>query len=129
MWPLNRGTQIIDSGRRQMSIFNYKSRKTIVNAVVVVRESLPKSGENRLGSGQREMGHRDLANEKRCSHPNEMRDDIEVIGHVPKLMANWLTTFLKRATNSGKAMIRGKRVNRGGGYGLEIPCEFHFVGN
>ena len=62
MWPLNRGTQITDSGRRQMSVFNYKSRKTIVNAVVVVRESLPKSGENRLGSGQHEMGHRDLAN-------------------------------------------------------------------
>ena len=74
------------------------------------------------------MGHLDLANEKRCSHLNEMRDDIEVIGHVPKLIANWLT-FLKRATNSGKAMIRGKRINRGGGYGQEIPCEFHFVGN
>ena len=42
MWPLNRGTQIIDSGRRQMSIFNYKSRKTIVNAVVVVREACTK---------------------------------------------------------------------------------------
>ena len=25
--------------------------------------------------------------EKRCSHPNEMWDDIKVIGHVPKLMA------------------------------------------
>ena len=37
--------------------------------------------------------------------------------------------FLKRATNSGKAVIRGKRVNRGGGYGLEIPCEFHFAGD
>ena len=37
--------------------------------------------------------------------------------------------FLKRATNSGKALIRGKRVNRGGGYGLEIPCEFHFAGD
>ena len=37
--------------------------------------------------------------------------------------------FLKRATNSGKAVIRGKRVNRGGGYGLEIPCEFHYAGD
>ena len=37
--------------------------------------------------------------------------------------------FLKRATNSGKALIRGKRVNRGGGYGLEIPCEFHYAGD
>ena len=46
-----------------------------------------------------------------------------------KLMANWLTKSLKRATNSGKAMIRGKRVNTGGGYGPEIPCEFHFTGD
>ena len=100
-----------------------------MNAMAVVRESLHKSGENRLGSRQREMRHRELATEKRYSHPNEMRDDIEVIGHVPKLMANWLTKFLKRVTNSGKAVIRGKRGNRGGGYGLEIPCDFHFTGD
>ena len=37
-------------------------------------------------------------------------------------MAIWLTKFLKRATNIGKVAITGKRVNRGGGYGLEIPC-------
>ena len=98
-----------------------------MNTVTVVRESLDKSGENRLGSGQGEMRHRELATEKRCSHPNEMRDDIEVIGHVPKLMANWLTKFLNQATNAGKAVIKGKRVNRGGGYRLEIPCEFHFT--
>ena len=97
-----------------MSTFNYKSLNTIVNAMAVVRGSLQKSGEIRLGSRQRER-HRELATEKRCSHPNEMRDDVEVIGHVPKLMANWLTKFLKRATNSSKALIRGKRVNRGGG--------------
>ena len=59
------------------------------------------------------MCHCELATEKQCSHPNEMRDDIDVIGHVPKLMANWLTKFLNQATNSGKAVIRGKRVNRG----------------
>lgn len=37
-------------------------------------------------------------------------------------MAIWLTTFLKRGPNSSKAVIKDKRVNRGGGYGLEIPC-------
>ena len=44
-------------------------------------------------------------------------------------MAIWLTKFLKQAANSGKAVIKGKRVNRGGGYGLETPCEFHFTGD
>ena len=62
-----------------------------------------------------------MSAEKRYSHPNEMREDFEITGHVPKLMAIWLTKFLKRAANSGKAVIKGKRVNRGGGYGLEIP--------
>ena len=101
------------------------SNKEDTNAVAVERESLHKSGENRLGSGQREMRHRELATEKRCLHPNEMRDDIEVIGHVPKLVAVWLTEFLKRATNSGKAVIRGKRVNRGGATGRK----FHAIQN
>ena len=57
---------------------------------------------------------------KVCLHTNEMSADFQVIGHEPKLMAIWLTKFLKRTTNSGKAVIKGKRVNRGGAYGLEV---------
>ena len=26
-------------------------------------------------------------------------------------------------------MIKGKRVNRGGGYGLKVPCEYLFEGD
>ena len=52
-----------------------------------------------------------------------------MIGHVPKLMALWLTKFLKQPTNKEKVTVRGKRVNRGGGYGLEIPCEYRFEGD
>lgn len=26
-------------------------------------------------------------------------------------------------------MLTGKRVNRGGGYGLEVPCQYSFKGN
>ena len=37
-----------------------------------------------------------------------------------------LANFLKRRTNNGKAIITGKRVNRGAGYGLEIPCSYIF---
>ena len=44
-----------------------------------------------------------------------------------ELMAIWLTKFLKRATNIGKVVIKGKRVNKGDGYGLEIPCEYQFM--
>lgn len=62
-------------------------------------------------------------------HPNEMNANFQVIGHAPKLMAIWLTKFLKRATNSSKVVVRGKRVNRGGGYGLEVPCVYSFTGD
>lgn len=26
-------------------------------------------------------------------------------------------------------MLTGKRVNQGGGYGLEVPCQYSFKGN
>ena len=44
-------------------------------------------------------------------------------------MAIWLTKFLKRVLNIGKVVIKGKRVNRGSGCGLQIPCEYHFMGD
>ena len=52
-----------------------------------------------------------------------------VVGHLPKLMARWASKFLKRLTNHGKVVVAGKKVNRGGGYGLEIPCEYEFEGD
>ena len=36
--------------------------------------------------------------------------------------------ILKRPTNGGKDIhvVKGKRVNRGGGFGLEVPCVYQF---
>ncbi len=70
-------------------------------------------------------------NEKMKSfvHRNELTNDMEVVSHIPKLMAHWVTKFLKRATNSGTVIIKGKRVNRGAGYGVELPCKFTFKGD
>ena len=62
-------------------------------------------------------------------NPDELGRDFQVLGHVPKLMATQLTKFLKRTTSSGKAVMKGKRINRGGGYGLEVPCKYHFTGD
>ena len=62
-------------------------------------------------------------------HPNEMTDDMTVIGHIPKLMVQWLTKFLKCATNLATVIIKGKCVHRGAGYGVELPCEFKFQGD
>ena len=58
-----------------------------------------------------------------------MTDRLKVIGHVPELMATWLSKFLKRPRNCAKVIIKVKRVNRGGGYGLEVPCEYIFEGD
>ena len=35
--------------------------------------------------------------------------------------------YLKK--NSARVIIKGKSVNRGAGYGLEVPCEYHFEGD
>ena len=53
---------------------------------------------------------------RKCIHENEFNGKT-VLGHVPKLMALWLTKFLKRPTNEGRAVVKGKRVNREAGYG------------
>ena len=62
-------------------------------------------------------------------HPSTLSNNYEVIGHIPKLMATWVSKFLKRPTNTGKVVIKGKRINRGAGFGLEIPCEYIFEGD
>ena len=43
-------------------------------------------------------------------------------------MASCVTKFLKHASNSGKVIhdVKGKRINRETGYGLEIPCIYKF---
>ena len=39
-----------------------------------------------------------------------------------------VSAFLSRSTNSRVAKVTGSKVNRGGGYGLEIPCKYTFRG-
>ena len=68
--------------------------------------------------------------ENKCPfrHPNEFYSEHEeVVGHLPKLMALYMTKFFKRPTNYGKVTITGKRVNRGARYGLELPCEYQLM--
>ena len=70
-----------------------------------------------------------MPSKMRSLHLNEISYDFKVVGHVLKLMAIWLAKFLKQVTNIGKVVIKGKRVNRGGDYGLEILCEYQFMGD
>ena len=60
-------------------------------------------------------------------HPNTLQTNKEVVGHIPLRMVYYcINKFLKRRTNKSKVVVTGKRVNRGAGYGLEIPCEYIF---
>ena len=52
----------------------------------------------------------------------------QIVGHVPKALAPVISHFLKRDCNKGMVHITGKRINRGGGFGLEAPCIFRLYG-
>ena len=43
-------------------------------------------------------------------------------------MAPVVFQFLRRDFNKGFAEVIGSKVNRGAGYGMEIPCIYQFYG-
>ena len=51
------------------------------------------------------------------------KEDL-VVGHVPFNLASSISNVLKRDTNKAFAKVTGDKVNRGAGYGLEIPCVY-----
>ena len=51
------------------------------------------------------------------------------VGHVPFNLAPVVSAFLKRSSNKGLVEVTGNKVNRGAGFGLEIPCKYHFFGS
>ena len=106
----------------EYSLKREPNNKKDANAVAVVRE-------RRSSSVAVRRSVRVSNATKPHFNPNEISDDMEVIGHVPKLMALWLTKFLKRPTNTGTVVITSKWINRGAGYGVELPCEFKFQGD
>ena len=52
----------------------------------------------------------------------------EVVGRVPFNLAPTFSRLLQRECNTGSATITGPRVNRGGGFGLEVPCVYTLHG-
>ena len=49
-------------------------------------------------------------------------------GHVPKNLSKIFNIFLTLPNGSIKWKVTGKRLNRGAGYGLEIPVQYNFFG-
>ena len=50
-------------------------------------------------------------------------------GQVPFCYSLMFKKFLSLPNHSIRVCVKGKRINRGVGYGLEIPAEYIFYGN
>ena len=51
-----------------------------------------------------------------------------IVGHVPKNLSKIFHQFMKIPNGAIGCKVTGKRVNRGVGYGLEIPVQYRFIG-
>ena len=51
-----------------------------------------------------------------------------VVGPVPKFISMIVSLFFSLPRCTRSIEVTGKHVNRGAGYGLEIPTKFHFCG-
>ena len=56
-----------------------------------------------------------------------LNNDV-VVGHVPYNLAPRFSQYLRREVNKAFAEVTGEKVNRGAGYGLEIPCVYRLHG-
>ena len=54
--------------------------------------------------------------------------DTEIVGHVPCNLAPRMSAFFMRDMNKAFSEITGAKVNRGAGYGLEVPCVYRLYG-
>ena len=51
-----------------------------------------------------------------------------IVGHIPYNLAPIVERFLRKEVNKGFAEVTSSKVNRGAGYGLEIPYVYRLYG-
>ena len=51
------------------------------------------------------------------------------VGHMPRNLSKFVYKFLKLPNSKLSYKVKGKRFNRGAGYGLEIPVIYKFPGH
>jgi hypothetical protein len=57
-----------------------------------------------------------------------VKKEHKTVGHIPYTTASVISHFLMRDCNKGFVEVTGRKVNRGAGYGLEIPCIYRLYG-
>ena len=50
------------------------------------------------------------------------------MGHIPLAISKCISLFLTLPGSFLETKVTGKRINRGGGYGLEVPCKYCISG-
>ena len=50
------------------------------------------------------------------------------VGHIPLAISKCIFLFLTLQASFLETKVTGKRINRGGGYGLEVPCKYRVSG-
>ena len=51
-----------------------------------------------------------------------------VVGHIPLAISKCISLFLTLPGLFLETKVTGKKINRGGGYGLEVPCKYRISG-
>ena len=74
--------------------------------------------EGETDSCTRESGH-----EQNCNAVAAMYED-RVLGHIPSAISKCFSLFLTLPGSFLETKVAGKRINRGGGCGLEVPCKY-----
>ena len=74
----------------------------------------PRVGEILLLSGQRDNPHDRFA--------VAVMKDSTIVGHVPLSHSKIFSCFLRKVGCSEFSEITGRTINRGAGFGLEVPC-------
>ena len=67
-------------------------------------------------------------NNDKDKHAVAVLNDDMIVGHVPYILAPLFSEYLRREVNKAFAEVTGEKVNRGAGYGLEIPCVYRLHG-
>ena len=60
------------------------------------------------------------------------RNDLEketLVGHMPRNISKFVHNFLKLPNSKISCQVSGKRINRGAGFGLEVPVTYTFYGH
>ena len=77
--------------------------------------------------GETYSSTRESGNAQDCNAVAVMYED-RVVGHIPLAISKCISLFLTLPGSLLETKVTGKRTNRGGGYGLEVPCKYHISG-